>query len=59
MNAIPVVAAGLVLYFPGYRFYAKYLSEKIFKLDPSAPMPSRTMEDGVDYIPTNRYCHDR
>ncbi|MHC4728367.1 MAG: carbon starvation CstA family protein, partial [Planctomycetota bacterium] len=55
MNAIPVVVAGLVLYFLGYRFYAKYLSEKIFKLDPNAPVPSRTMEDGVDYVPTNRY----
>ena len=55
MNAIWIVAAGLVLYFAGYRFYAKYLAEKIFKLDPNAPVPSREMEDGVDYIPTNRY----
>jgi hypothetical protein len=37
MNAIPVVVAGLALYFLGYKFYAKYLSEKIFKLDPNAP----------------------
>lgn len=55
MNAIPVVIAGLALYLLGYRFYAKYLAEKIFKLDPNAPVPSRTMEDGKDYIPTNRY----
>ncbi len=55
MNAIWIVLAGLVLYFAGYRFYAKYLAEKIFKLDPNAPVPSREMEDGVDYIPTNRY----
>lgn len=55
MNAIPVVVAGLALYFLGYKFYAKYLSEKIFKLDSNAPVPSRTMEDGKDYIPTNRY----
>ncbi|RKY09442.1 MAG: carbon starvation protein A [Planctomycetota bacterium] len=55
MNAIWIVVAGLVLYFAGYRFYAKYLAERIFKLDPNAPVPSREMEDGVDYIPTNRY----
>ena len=42
MNAIPVVVAGLALYFLGYKFYAKYLAEKIFKLDPNAPVPSRT-----------------
>ncbi len=28
MNAIPVVVAGLALYFLGYKFYAKYLSVK-------------------------------
>lgn len=53
--AIPIVLAGLALYFLGYRFYARYLAEKIFKIDPNAPVPSRTMEDGADYIPTNRY----
>lgn len=55
MNAIPIVLAGLALYLLGYRFYAKYLAERIFKLDPDAPVPSRTMEDGTDYVPTNRY----
>jgi carbon starvation protein len=55
MNAIPIVVAGLALYLLGYRFYAKYLAERIFKLDADAPVPSRTMEDGTDYVPTNRY----
>ena len=55
MNAIIVVVAVLVLYLLGYRFYARYLADKIFKLDPDAPVPSRTMEDGADYVPTNRY----
>jgi len=55
MNAIVIVVAGLALYLVGYFLYARYLSVKIFKLDPNAPVPSRTMEDGTDYIPTNRY----
>ncbi len=55
MNAIPIVVAGLALYFVGYKFYAKYLAERIFKIDADAPVPSRTMEDGKDYVPTNRY----
>ena len=45
----------MALYFLGYKFYAKYLAERIFKLDPNAPVPSRTMEDGTDYVPTNKY----
>jgi carbon starvation protein len=55
MNAIVVVVAGVVLYLLGYRFYAKYLAERIFKLDPNAPVPSHTMADGNDYVATNRY----
>lgn len=55
MNAIILIVAGLLIYFLGYRFYAKFLAEKIFKLNPDAPVPSHTMEDGVDYLPTNRY----
>ncbi len=55
MNAIPIVAGGFALYFVGYRFYAKYLAERIFKLDGDAPVPSRTMADGKDYVATNRY----
>ena len=54
MNAIYVVVGGLVLYFLGYRFYARYLADKIFKLDPDAPVPSRTMADGADYVATNQ-----
>ena len=55
MNAIVIVVAGLVMYLLGYFVYARYLSKKIFKLDANAPVPSRTMEDGTDFIPTNRY----
>lgn len=55
MNAAIVSIAGLCIYFIGYRFYARYLAEKIYKLDPNAPVPSHTMMDGVDYVPTNKY----
>jgi len=55
MNASLVAVAGLIIYFLGYRFYARYLAEKIYKLNPDAPVPSHTMQDGVDYVPTNKY----
>jgi carbon starvation protein len=55
MNAIIIVAAGFVMYLLGYLIYARYLSKRIFKLDPNAPVPSRTMEDGTDFVPTNKY----
>ena len=55
MNAVIVLGAGLALYLLGYWVYGKYLAKRIFKLDGHAPVPSKTMEDGVDYVPTNRY----
>ncbi len=55
MNASVIAIAGLIIYFLGYKFYARYLSEKIFKLDRNAPVPSSTMRDEVDYVPTNKY----
>jgi carbon starvation protein len=55
VNAIYVLIGGVVVYLIGYLVYARYLAKKVFKLDPDAPVPAKTMEDGVDYVPTNRY----
>ena len=55
MNATVVLFAGLALYLLGYILYARFLANKVFKLDPEAPVPSKTMEGGIDYVPTNRY----
>ncbi len=54
MNAIVLAVIGLVAVFSGYRFYSKFLSEKIYQLDPDYETPSHTMRDDIDYIPTNR-----
>ena len=50
----PVVAAALcfVAYFVVYRFYARYLGSKIFRLDPTKSTPAHDLNDGVDYVPS-------
>ncbi len=48
-------AVCLLAYVLGYRFYAKYLSSRIFSLDPGARTPAHELEDGIDYVPTNRF----
>ncbi len=55
MNAAIVCCAGLVAFFLGYRIFARYLAEKVYTLDPHAPVPSHTLEDGIDYVPTNKF----
>ena len=54
---VPVLAtlACFGLYLLGYHVYAKYLGSKVFKLDPNAVTPAHELNDGVDYVPCNRY----
>jgi len=37
-----------------YRFYAGFLSKRLFGLDPSRRTPAHEYEDGIDYVPTRR-----
>lgn len=53
MNPAYVVIGVFVAYFLGYRFYARFLSRKIFLLRDDFATPAHTQNDGVDYVPTH------
>ena len=55
MNAIYLMFTGLGLFYLGYRFYATYIAQKIYKLDPEFKTPAHEFNDGVDYVPTHRH----
>ncbi|SDO11802.1 carbon starvation CstA family protein [Alkalicoccus daliensis] len=55
MSAILVAVCGLVIFALGYRFYSKFIAEKIFRLDPDYVTPAHKYKDGVDFVPTNKY----
>lgn len=55
MNAIFVMLLGLGAMFLGYVFYSKYIAEKIYRLDPDFKTPAHELEDGVDFVPTNKF----
>ena len=55
MNAAVVCLAGLAVFALGYRFYAAHLSRRLFDLREDEPVPSTEVNDGVDYVPTNRH----
>ncbi len=55
MPAVPVIVAVLIAFFLAYRFYSKYLAEKVYALDKSFETPAHEFEDGVDYVPTNKH----
>lgn len=55
MNAIALAAIGLFIFALGYRFYSKFVAEKIFRLDPNYVTPAHKFKDGVDFVPTNKF----
>ena len=54
MSAIILAVIGLMAVALGYRFYSKFIAEKIYQLDPNFETPAHTMRDDVDFVPTNR-----
>ncbi len=55
MSALGVIAFALLMYGAGFFFYSRYLSQKVFGLDDSRKTPAHELEDGVDYVPTNKW----
>jgi carbon starvation protein len=55
VSAIALLVVGLLAFFAGYRIYSRYISRRIYQLDPDFVTPAHELEDGVDYLPTNRH----
>ena len=55
MNSIYLVVLAFSLFYLGYKFYSKYISSKIFELDDSNDTPANAINDGVDYVPSNKH----
>ncbi|WP_349409620.1 carbon starvation protein A [Pseudalkalibacillus sp. SCS-8] len=55
MNSLVLALVGLSIFFLGYRFYSKFIAEKIYRLDPNYVTPAHKYKDGVDFVPTNRF----
>src|SRR5512135_3673344 len=54
MNSVVVIIIGFVVFFIGYRFYAKYVDTKIIKADPKKATPAKMYMDGVEFMPTSK-----
>ena len=55
INAAWLVIAAVCIYFIAYRFYALFITSKVFGVDPTRATPAYRHNDGLDYVPTNRY----
>ncbi|NOZ74838.1 MAG: carbon starvation protein A [FCB group bacterium] len=54
MNTIWIFSFGALSFILGYRYYSRFIAEKIYRLDPDFITPAHEFEDGVDYVPTRK-----
>ncbi|MBU9722827.1 MULTISPECIES: carbon starvation protein A [Bacillaceae] len=55
MDSILLALVGMFVFFLGYRFYSKFVAEKIYRLDPNFTTPAHEFNDGKDFVPTNKF----
>src|SRR2546430_12503086 len=55
MNALPIIVGTLCVIAIAYRYYSAFIAAKVLALDDSRPVPSKTMYDGHNYYPTNKW----
>src|SRR5229473_1766721 len=55
ISAAWLVIAALCVYFVAFRFYALVIANRVLGVDPGRQTPAYRHNDGLDYVPTNRY----
>src|SRR5438477_5112383 len=55
INAAWLLTAAICCYLVAYRFYSKIIASKVFALDANRSTPAERLNDGRDYVPTNRW----
>jgi carbon starvation protein len=54
VNAAWMIGATVAIQAIGYRFYSKFIAEKVVGLDGTRATPAVRRNDGLDYVPTDR-----
>lgn len=55
MSSLILVLVGLAMMAAGYLLYSRFLGQRVYQLSDAYTTPAHTMEDGVDFVPTNKY----
>lgn len=55
VSALWIVAAAISVYLVAYRYYSLYIANKVMQLDPTRATPAVVNNDGLNYVPTNKY----
>jgi carbon starvation protein len=55
VNAVWLVTAAVTVYLIAYRFYSKFIAERVLQVDDARLTPAVRHNDGMDYVPTNKW----
>ncbi|WP_175940763.1 carbon starvation CstA family protein [Caballeronia sp. BCC1704] len=55
VSALWIVIAAVCVYLIAYRFYSRFIAGTVLKLDGLRMTPAVRHNDGLDYVPTNKY----
>ncbi len=54
MSSVMVLLLGIGGMLLGWLVYSRFVAERIFRLDPEFVTPAHSLQDGVDFVPTNK-----
>ncbi len=55
VNAVWLIVAAISCYSIAYRFYSVFIAKNVFELDDKRLTPAERHNDGLDYVPTNKW----
>ncbi len=55
INAMWIIVAAVCVYVVAYRFYSRFIALKVLQLDDTRATPAERLEDGRDFVPTNKW----
>ncbi|MCS6884602.1 MAG: carbon starvation protein A [Acidobacteriota bacterium] len=55
MSAFPIMLTVLCVLAIAYRYYSAFIASKVLALDNAAKTPAHELNDGQNYVPTNRW----
>ncbi|MCA9410274.1 MAG: hypothetical protein KC944_03625 [Candidatus Omnitrophica bacterium] len=53
--AVSIAVFSIVAFLLAYRFYGTFIQDQVLGIDPNRVTPSHELEDGVDFVPTNKF----
>lgn len=55
MDSVAIVLLGIAGMVLGWFVYSRFIAERMYRLDPNFRTPAHEFNDGVDFVPTNKF----